>query len=154
MKKIKVIIKQNIKIFLAAMIIPFLLSSCTSGAKKDASNSVKFEEVAQTPTPTQKKVSISNFEIVQNEKVCMVNDRYMVVKQLPVEVDGIIYYGCCENCVAKIQNNIGDVRYGRDPITGDKVDKANAIIVQNKKNGVVFYFKTRDMANTFIKKQG
>ena len=154
MKKIKVIIKQNIKIFLAAIIVPFLLSSCLSGTKKEASNSVKSEEIVQVPKSAQEKTSNYKYEIVSNEKVCMVNDRYMVVKQLPVEVDGIIYYGCCENCVAKIQNNIGDVRYGKDPITGDKVDKANAIIVQNKKNGVVFYFKTKDIANTFIKKQG
>jgi YHS domain-containing protein len=155
MKNSKLIIKQNSKIFLAVMAIPFLLLSCNSSTKKDAIISQQnTEDVVQAPKPTQEKVVNYKYEIVSNEKVCMVNDRYMVVKQLPVEVNGITYYGCCENCVAKIQNNIGDVRYAKDPITGDKVDKASAIIVQNKKDGVVYYFGTKDLANKFIKEQG
>jgi len=154
MKKIKVIIKQNSKMFLVAMIIPFLLSSCSSRTKKDISDPVKSEEIVQITTPTQKKINNNKYEIVSNEKVCMVNDRYMVVTQIPIEVDGITYYGCCENCIAKIQNNIGDVRYSKDPVTGNKVDKASAIIVQNKKNGMVYYFETKTVADEFIKKQG
>lgn len=154
MKKLKVITKQNSKVFLAAMIIPFLLSSCSSGTKKDVSNQAKSEEVIQNSTPAQEKVTNYKYEIVSNEKVCMVNDRYMVVKQLPVEVNGITYYGCCDNCVEKIQQNIGDVRYAKDPINGDRVDKANAVIVQNKKDGVVYYFGNKDFANQFIKEQG
>jgi YHS domain-containing protein len=154
MKNLKVIIKQNSKIFLAIMVIPFLLLSCNSSTKKDTTNQQKTEDVAQVPKPTQEKVTNFKYEIVQNDKVCMVNDRYMVVKQLPVEVNGITYYGCCENCVEKIQQNIGDVRYAKDPLNGNKVDKASAIIVQNKKDGVVYYFGTKDLANKFIKKQG
>jgi YHS domain-containing protein len=154
MKKIKVITKQNLKVFLVAMIVPFLVSSCSSGTKKEETKTVNSEEIVQVPKPAQEKVTDYKYEIVSNEKVCMVNDRYMYVKQLPVEVNGITYYGCCENCVEKIQQNIGDVRYAKDPINGDRVDKANAIIVQNKKDGVVYYFGTKDLADTFIKKQG
>jgi YHS domain-containing protein len=154
MKKIKVITKQNLKVFLVAMIVPFLISSCSSGTKKEETKTVNSEEIVQVPKPAQEKVTDYKYEIVSNEKVCMVNDRYMYVKQLPVEVNGITYYGCCENCVEKIQQNIGDVRYAKDPINGDRVDKANAIIVQNKKDGVVYYFGTKDLADTFIKKQG
>jgi YHS domain-containing protein len=154
MKKLKVIIKQNSIMFLAAMIIPFLLSSCSSRTKKDISDQVKSEEVVQITTPAQEKIYNYKYEIVSNEKVCMVNDRYMVVTQIPIEVDGITYYGCCENCIAKIQNNIGNVRYSKDPVTGNKVDKASAIIVQNKKNGMVYYFETKTVADEFIKKQG
>jgi YHS domain-containing protein len=154
MKKLKVITKQSLKVFLAAMIIPFLLSSCSSGTKKDASNQAKSEEVTQHSTQPQGKVTNYKYEIVSNEKVCMVNDRYMYVKQLPVEANGIIYYGCCENCVEKIQQNIGDVRYAKNPINGNRVDKASAIIVQNKKDGVVYYFENKDLADQFIKEQG
>jgi YHS domain-containing protein len=154
MKKLKVITKQNSRVLLTVMLIPLFLLSCSSGTKKEASNSVKSEEIVQVPKPTQEKVTNYKYEIVSNEKVCMVNDRYMVVKQLPVEVNGITYYGCCENCVAKIQNNVGDVRFAKDPTTGEKVDKASAIIVQNKKDGVVYYFKTKPVAEEFVKSQG
>ena len=154
MKKLKVITKQNSRVLLTVMLIPLFLISCSSGTKKEVSNSEKSEEIVSVPNLTQEKVTNFKYEIVSNEKVCMVNDRYMVVKQLPVEVNGITYYGCCENCVAKIQNNIGDVRFAKDPTTGEKVDKASAIIVQNKKDGVVYYFKTKPAADAFIKSQG
>jgi len=154
MKKLKVITKQNFRVLLTVMLIPLFLLSCTSGTKKETIKTVKSEEIVQAPKPIQEKVTNYKHEIVSNEKVCMVNDRYMVVKQLPVVVDGITYYGCCENCVAKIQNNLGNVRYAKDPITGDKVDKASAIIVQNKENGMVYYFKTKPVADEFIKSQG
>jgi YHS domain-containing protein len=154
MKNLKVIIKQNSRMFLVVMIIPFLILSCTSGTKKETTNQTKSEEVVHAPTLTQKDVSNSKFEIVSNEKVCMVNDRYMYVDQIPIEVDGITYYGCCEDCVMKIQKNIGDVRYAKDPVSGNKVDKASATIVQNKNNGIVYYFKTKTLADAFIKNQG
>jgi YHS domain-containing protein len=154
MKNLKVIIKQNSKMFLVAIIIPLLILSCSSGTKKETTNQTKSEEVVHAPTPTQKVVSNSKFEIVSNEKVCMVNDRYMYVDQIPIEVNGITYYGCCEDCVMKIQKNIGDVRYAKDPVSGNKVDKASAIIVQNKNSGMVYYFNTKAVADAFIKNQG
>lgn len=154
MKISKVINKQNSKIFFVAMIIPFLILSCSSGTKKEATNQTKSEVVVQVPTSTQEKISNSKFEIVSNEKVCMVNDRYMYVNQIPIEVNGITYYGCCENCVEKIQKNLGDVRYAKDPVSGNKVDKASAIIVQNKKDGMVYYFRSKELADAFMKEQG
>ncbi len=154
MKILTVINKQNNRLFLVAMIIPFLLMSCNSSTKKEITNQTNSEEVSQVPISTQEIVSNSKFEIVSNDKVCMVNNRYMYVNQIPIKVDGITYYGCCEDCVMKIQKNLGDVRYAKEPITGDKVDKANAIIVQNIKDGMVYYFGTKELADSFIKEQG
>ena len=34
--------------------------------------------------------------------VCMVNDRYMGVEQIPVQVEGRTYYGCCEMCKTRL----------------------------------------------------
>ena len=101
------------------MAVPFLLFSCSSKTKNDESKLLKSEEVLQTITPVEETIASFKFEIVSNEKVCMVNDRYMYVDQMPVEVDGITYYGCCENCVIKIQQNINDVRYAETllPVT-------------------------------------
>ena len=41
---------------------------------------------------------------VINSEVCMVNDRHFGVKQIPVDVDGKIYYGCCASCKGKLKN--------------------------------------------------
>ena len=76
----------------------------------------------------------------------------MGVKQIPIEVNGTIYYGCCENCVEKLQKNIGDVRFGTNPLDKAKVDKATAVIVRNIENGEVYYFASKKDADTFISK--
>lgn len=153
----KTVLKQNVKTFLAVLIISVALVSCTNNTKKEVATNEDSNTELKTPAPpippqpeTKQANNSSQFEIVENEKVCMVNDRYMVVKQIPVEADGITYYGCCENCVAKIQNNLGDVRYSKDPLSGNKVDKAKAVIVQNKVDGVVYYFESQASAAKFI----
>lgn len=149
MKNIKSIYRQSLKT-LSLISISILLLSCNSSEKKETVSQEISKKETQVVTSTKQVVSSSNFEIVENEKVCMVNDRYMVVKQIPIEADGITYFGCCENCVKKLQENIAGVRYAKDPITGKEVDKANAVIVQNKENGVVFYFESKTSAEKFI----
>jgi len=73
-------------------------------------------------------------------------------KQIPVEVEGITYYGCCQMCVKKLQENIQGVRFSRDPVTNEKVDKANAVIVRNVQDETVSYFGSKASANEFMKK--
>ncbi|MCG7501207.1 hypothetical protein MHM83_04935 [Tenacibaculum sp. Mcav3-52] len=97
-------------------------------------------------------VSQTTYEIVPNDKVCMVNDRYMGVEQIPIDVEGITYYGCCQGCVEKLQKNIDNVRFGSNPIDDTKIDKANAVIVQDKSKGNVFYFASKEDAQNFINK--
>ena len=80
----------------------------------------------------------------------MVNDRFMGVKQIPIDVDGTTYYGCCQGCVEKLQENIDDVRFGSNPLIDTKVDKASTIIVHDKSTGGVFYFETNKDAQAFI----
>jgi YHS domain-containing protein len=82
---------------------------------------------------------------VDNDLVCMVNNAYMGRKQLPVAFEDKTYYGCCEMCVAKIQNN-REVRYAQDPVTGKEVDKAEAYIVlkPGAGNGDVLYFESEE----------
>jgi len=80
---------------------------------------------------------------VSNDLVCMVNDTYMGEKQLLVPVDEKDYYGCCEMCVEKLQNNIDNVRYAIDPLTQELVDKATAFIILKSDNSkAVLYFQS------------
>ncbi|MBK3332140.1 TRASH domain-containing protein [Persephonella atlantica] len=88
-------------------------------------------------------------EIVKPEYVCMVNDRFMGVEQIPVKVNEKVYYGCCKMCIGRLQNN-ESLRYAVDPISGKKVDKAKAVILKQK-DGSVLYFENESNANRFIK---
>jgi hypothetical protein len=88
---------------------------------------------------------------LQTELVCMVNDAYMGIKQFPVSVDNKMYYGCCEQCVDKIKYN-ENIRYTKDPFTGDKVDKALAFIVmKSEADRSVYYFKSKDNYLQYLK---
>jgi len=130
------------------ILLPLVVLQFACSSKSD-----KFQATVQQASSkeVQDGFSTQELEIVDNEKVCMVNDRFMSVKQIPIAVDGITYYGCCQNCVKQIQDNLGYVRYSKDPISGKKVDKAHAIIVQNKEDGTVQYFESNASAQTYMK---
>lgn len=100
-------------------------------------------------TPAATWVSMD--EQLPNNKVCMVNDAYMGVDQIEVPVAGKMYYGCCEMCVDKL-SSMESIRYGVDPYTGEKVDKADAFIVlKSKSTGAVFYFQSEDTYKSYKK---
>lgn len=64
-------------------------------------------------------------------EVCMVNDKVSGKPQIPVEFEGKTYYGCCQGCVKRI-NEDRTVRYSTEPLTGREVDKATAFIVEGR----------------------
>lgn len=104
------------------------------------------------PEPRKKraKVIAAKPGKVKPENVCMVNDQYMGVKQIPIVADGKTYYGCCENCVARIKNNSQNVRYAVDPQTGQKVDKSNAyVVLRPGASKKVWYFQSKENYRKF-----
>jgi YHS domain-containing protein len=70
--------------------------------------------------------------------VCMVNNTYMGKAQIPVEVQGKTYFGCCPMCKERLANE-PDTRTAVDPVTGETVDKATAVIAKDA-DGNVRYF--------------
>jgi YHS domain-containing protein len=79
---------------------------------------------------------------VEAKKVCMVNEQNMAKDQIPVEVEGRTYYGCCEMCKKALADN-ADKRTAVDPVSGKKVDKAKAVIGAQE-DGRVFYFENEE----------
>ena len=79
---------------------------------------------------------------VDSNHVCMITDQEFAREQIPVEVEGKTYYGCCEMCKAKLNNN-PESRVATDPVSGNKVDKAEAVIGAAP-NGKVFYFESEE----------
>lgn len=92
-----------------------------------------------------------NMPQVENKLVCMSNNRYMGTDQIPTEVGGKTYYGCCQGCAGALKNNAA-LRRARDPYSGEEVDKAQAyIVVKSNETKEVYYFKSRDTFNQFQK---
>ncbi len=157
MKNVKVFFTQTFRTFSMALAIPFMLMSCSSETENNPADQAQpiaqalTQPAAQTAA-SQMPASQQKYEIVPNEKVCMVNDKFMGIKQIPIDVEGITYYGCCQNCVKKLQENLQGVRYGKDPISKEKVDKASAVTVRNLQDNTVTYFASQAAANEFMKK--
>ena len=86
--------------------------------------------------------SSSSLTEVEGIKVCMVTDQLFVKDQIPVELEGKTYYGCCEMCKGKLKNN-PDSRVAIDPISGNQVDKAQAVIGAAP-DGSVYYFESEE----------
>ena len=75
---------------------------------------------------------------VERPRVCMVNDRDMQAEQIPVEVEGRTYYGCCPMCKDRLAND-KTVRSAKDPVTGRTVDKAKAVIGRLPAGSVLYF---------------
>jgi YHS domain-containing protein len=79
--------------------------------------------------------------------VCMVNDRSYPKPQIAVPVDDRTYYGCCEMCKTALGTSTKH-RSGIDPVTGNSVDKASAVIGALP-DGRVHYFESESSFRTF-----
>lgn len=88
---------------------------------------------------------------VEAKKVCMVNNQAFAKDQIPVQVDGKTYYGCCEMCKERLSKD-ADARTGVDPVTGKKVDKATAVIVAQTDDSVLYFESEETLAKYQQKK--
>ncbi|HEX7182505.1 MAG TPA: TRASH domain-containing protein [Thermoanaerobaculia bacterium] len=84
---------------------------------------------------------------VEAKLVCMVNNQFMNKDQIPVQVEGKTYYGCCEMCKERLAKDAA-ARTGTDPVTGNKVDKAKAVIAAFP-DGSVLYFESEETLKKF-----
>ena len=80
--------------------------------------------------------------VADRSLVCMVNDQFMGRPQIPVDVGGKTYLGCCEACKSRLATDAA-VRQAIDPVTQAPVDKATAVIGQ-RPDGSVLYFASED----------
>jgi YHS domain-containing protein len=98
-------------------------------------------------TDPAKQAPAQTLQSLKHSDVCMVQNRHGIMKMIPVEVDGKMYYGCCAGCVGKLKFSPA-VRFSKDPVTGKDVDKASAFIIGNK-DGTVTYFESKETAEKF-----
>jgi len=81
------------------------------------------------PSSEEKTSSKQNTQILQqveSKYVCMVTNKLFNKEQIPVEVKGKTYYGCCEMCKGTLANDPNS-RVAVDPVSGKPVDKALSI---------------------------
>ena len=105
---------------------------------------------AAEDTTNQTAAETSWLKPVTAEYVCMVTDKKFPMSQIPVPIGEKTYYGCCAGCKAALENN-EEVRTGIDPVSGNPVDKATAVIGFDPDKSV-YYFENEENFQTFAAK--
>ncbi|NEV94435.1 hypothetical protein G3567_09805 [Psychroflexus sp. YR1-1] len=137
---------MTLKTILTACTLLLFLVSCNSTSEKE--NKTTTSRLTEHTDPLK---SLAIGDKVPNDKVCMVNDAYMGVEQIPVPVSGKTYYGCCDMCVDKL-NSIDEARIAIDPYSGNPIDKSEAFIVLSNSQGSVTYFESESNYKAFTKR--
>jgi YHS domain-containing protein len=119
-------------LFLVPLSFVLALSACESSST--ATQPTAVVQPAQLPAGFER--------VVDTSQVCMVNDQYMGKPQIPIAVEGRTYYGCCPMCKDRLANQPAS-RIGKDPVTGNDVDKAVALMVKDA-SGKILYFENED----------
>jgi YHS domain-containing protein len=88
---------------------------------------------------------------VDPKTVCMVNDAAMGKPQIPIVIEEKTYYGCCDMCKQRLAQDEA-VRFAVDPVTGEKVDKARAVIGE-RPDGSVLYFASAETFESYAKRE-
>ena len=113
-------------------------------------SAVSAEEMNMSSMPQAQKIPMPEAPL-KTSFVCMMNNAYMGVEQIPVEVDGKTYYGCCEGCKTTLKIN-AQARTATDPFSGKAVDKASAFIAPMPNGGQkVLYFESKENYEGFLK---
>jgi YHS domain-containing protein len=80
----------------------------------------------------------------------MVNNQFMGQPQIPVQVEGKTYYGCCAMCKGRLQSD-ASARMASDPVSHTPVDKATAVIGRLP-NGSTLYFASREHFDSYSRR--
>ena len=141
--KRKIMKIRNVKLVAGILLTGILSTACNQTGTKQ-------NQTVEVPADQSHKVNYKVGDHVPNELVCMVNNAFMGENQMPVPVEGKTYYGCCEMCVGRL-NEDESSRLATDPFSGNEVDKSEAYIVIADDNGKVDYFESRESFESYKK---
>jgi len=121
-----------------------------SNAKDGHAQAPASEEQVKTHANDSKHVEgLKWLQHTESKYICMVNNKRFDRVQIPTEVEGKTYYGCCSMCKAKLEK-IQSMRVATDPVSGNAVDKATALI-GTAPDGTAYYFENEKNMKQFDK---
>lgn len=136
----------------AALIAALLATGCAEQARTTSTSAPVVQAVPATApssqstatpaasTPSPAATAHAALTLVSDRSlVCMVNNQFMGRPQIPIEVDGRTYFGCCEMCKGRLANDPTS-RVAIDPVSQRSVDKATAVIGKTD-DGTTLYFE-------------
>ena len=94
----------------------------------------------------------ANGNVDDKNLVCMMKDKVVSKPGVAFESNGKTYYACCENCMEKMKGDPAAHTQSIDPVSGQKVDKADAFIYGM--DGKAYYFASEANRKTFSEDPG
>lgn len=143
--------KITLNFLMIAMAMSFLIA-LPSCEKKESKRSAYSKNQLSNESEKTAQLGQSAFQVVPASKICMPQDRVFPNKMFSIEYNGKTYYGCCMGCIKKIKKDPNRYIWAKDPISGETVDKADAIILDIQ--GKAVYFASKDNARNFASKHG
>ena len=139
-------------------VLGLTLTGCSKAAEPEPAARAPAPEVAQQQAPVSPAPPVAATQAADTtltrvsdpSTVCMVNDQFMGAAQIPVQVEGKTYYGCCKMCEARLGNE-PEARTARDPVSQKDVDKATAVIGKDAA-GKVLYFESEETFLAYAKR--
>jgi YHS domain-containing protein len=132
-----------------AVVLAVVIGVAQAGGKKAEQAKPEVQE-AQAQEAQSSAAAPAGIKKVENHLVCMVNNQFMGKDQIPVAVEGKTYYGCCEMCKERLAKDAAS-RAAVDPVSGNTVDKAKAVIAALP-DGSVLYFENEKTMEQYGKK--
>lgn len=120
----------------AFVVVAGLAGACGSGGGGG--------QPSQPPTPPTAEASNGLTIVDDPSQVCMVYNTYMGRTQVMVEVGGAAYYSCCPACTDRLRGDASS-RTAKDPVTGEVVDKAHAVIARTERNAVLYFASAQNV---------
>ena len=102
-----------------------------------------------TPTVLAQPTTSCTIPSIEVKQVCAVENVLQAREGIPCEHDGKTYWVCCPRCVDAFKNNPDAYRLATDPVSGQKVDKATALVQPYA--GRVFFFASEATRADFNK---
>lgn len=81
---------------------------------------------------------------VDSKYVCMITKKHFQTEQAQVNVEGKAYYACCDMCKTQLRDD-PSTRADVDPVSGNKLDKATAIVGVDKAGNVYFFENVQNL---------
>jgi YHS domain-containing protein len=117
-------------------------SSPSSAPDAAAAQPAAQPQPATEPSPDAEPSTGALTLVEDSSMVCMINNQFMGKPQIPIEAEGITYYGCCEMCKTKLAEDPSS-RTAIDPVSGATVNKAQAVLGKTA-TGEIHYFESKE----------
>lgn len=82
--------------------------------------------------------SETGLKIIDPSHTCMGSNMAQAKPQNYAYIENKRYYGCTSMCIANLKEVPG-FRYGLDPVSGKRVDKATALIARQSHGGLLYF---------------